>query len=738
MRKKTTVGAIAAMVFVIAAYAEKFPVRDFNGFGTLIFNRDGKRATLGDLRTAAAKAAAGGCREQIEIVALVDDSLSPPELARYGWRVVTRIGEVATLMGCAASAPYLGALPGIRYLKTPSHCHTTMDSARKETNVDQVHKTRPGWSGPRLTGKGVLFGIMDSDFDTRHKAFLDSNGFTRFVALWDQDTAGGFPNGRKRDHQGLLADSMFGLGTDGHGTFMASYGAGGDTSHPYYGVATEAMIAGVKTAYSEAQIIDGLGWLDSLATALRVPCVINMSLGSPEGPHDGTSLIDRAIDNVAAKAGHIVVGAAGNDGNIRGHVALQVGRNLSKGTLVTPRIYSPWIVSDIDLWGDSSKNIVATFNVFDTSSLTSRLITVVNTNTATANSWRVLWPNAINPTDTLYFTLIDVERASALNGKPHIIAEMYYRPAVNASLYLGVSVAVSGTTGGTVHAWNIRQTSFRSFSMTDYLDGDDNISVDELGGTAKRNITVGAYSSKNVYNLWNGTPSGWPPDAGSYHFLAGTSGRGPTVDGRIKPDITAPGHDVVGAMPRNIPLTSTSNLILWPDSPSTAARYAVAGGTSVASPIVAGIIALMLEIDPTLTVEKVRQILQETAINDTATGQIGTSYNNNWGAGKVNALGAVQRTYSVAAVKWRESVQKTMPYRLVALPGNRLRFVAQQGGRHDIAIEIFSINGRLVLKRPLERNNPVVSFNSLPQGTYYVRAVEKGRALCSMRIMVVK
>lgn len=740
MRSLLRAAAIMGIAGIImAAHAQKFSSRDFGRFGARVFNCDKKTATIDNLRAAAVKAAANGCRDNIEIVALVNDSLSLRELARNGWRIVSRIGEVATLRGCAETAPYLGALPGINYLKMPSRVHTTMDSARKVSNIDQLHKTRPGWSGPRLTGKGVLFGIIDTDFDTRHRAFLDSNGLTRFLALWDQDSVAGFPDGIKKDHAGLLADSMFGLGTDGHGTYMASFGAGGDTATPYYGVAIHAMIAGVKCGFTDAQIIDGLVWLDSLATALHVPCVINMSLGSPEGPHDGTSLVDRAIDNVSAKAGHIVVGAAGNDGSDKEHVAFQVGSGASKGTCLTPALYGVWRVSDIDMWGDSAKNIVATFNILDTSSLTSRQIIVVNTNTASADTLGILWPNIISPTDTLYLLLSNVEKASALNGKPHITAELQYRPAVNASLYLGVSVSVSGSTGCTVHAWNTRQTSFRSFSVANYLDGDTNISVNELGGTAKGNITVGAYVDKKISKLWNGQIGGYPPDDSGFHILSGSSGHGPTVDGRIKPDITSPGHIVVGAMPRSVPLTATSNLVLWPDSPSTAARYGYTGGTSVSSPIVAGIVALMLEVDPTLTVTQARRILQETAINDSATGPIGTMYNNAWGAGKVNAMGAAAKMLNVATVKRIANIQKAMPYHFDKLAGERLRFVANlPGGHNELAVEFYSVSGRMVMRRQLDKNSATISFKSLPQGSYYARAVEKGKALCSARITIVK
>ena len=203
MKNATITGLIVVMACAGAVQAEAIPLPGLgNSFGAFAIGHDPRIVTMDNLCAAVAKTAAYGCAKQVEVIALVNDSLSAGQLARYGWRIVTRIGEVATLSGCAESAPYLAALPGIRYIKMPSRVHPTMDSARKVTNVDQVHKTVPGWTGPRLTGKGVLCGFIDTDYDTRHKAFLDSNGLTRFIALWDQDSVAGFPDGIKKNQIG--------------------------------------------------------------------------------------------------------------------------------------------------------------------------------------------------------------------------------------------------------------------------------------------------------------------------------------------------------------------------------------------------------------------------------------------------------------------------------------------------------------------------------------------------------
>jgi minor extracellular serine protease Vpr len=707
------------------------------GLGTFSTGRGTHSASLQDLRKAAAEASAKGCGKEARVVALVDDSLSAGLLAQYGWRVVTRIGTVATLAGCAASAPYLCALPGIRYIKMPSRAYPTLDSVRKIVHVNEVHKTVPGWTGPRLTGKGVLFGIIDTDFDTRHKAFLDSNGYTRFTALWDQaDTTPGFPNsygyGVMKNHAGILADSMFGLGSDGHGTLMASYAAGADWASPYYGVAPDVTIAGVKMGNTDQAIIDGLDWIFSIADSLGLPCVVNMSLGSPEGPHDGSSLVDRAIDSVSG-AGRIVVGAIGNDGSKREHVQITVAAGQSQGTWVTTVPYtSPWYAAEIEMWGDSGKSFTASFYVIDSSTRAYGLPSPrKNLNSATstpdAAPLGVTWNG-----NTLAFQVTAVESASPLNGKPHIQAVMF---SPNGNLFFGAYVAVPG--GGTVHCWNAVQRPFKGLGIANYLDGDSVTSVNELGGTAKRIITVGAYNSKLVYTFYDGSSGGYPPDDSGFHTLCGYSGRGPTVDGRIKPDITAPGSNPAGAMPRFV--TNYANVVYWPgwpDSPAVEGRYMVTGGTSVSSPIVAGVVALMLEYDPALTMEAARKIIQETALNDSATGAIGTKYNNLWGAGKVTALGAVDRLINGTSVRPPGPPVDVLPYyvpgRLVLLSGHRLKFT---GNAKAVSIELFSLQGRRAM-RTVDKST--VSLAHLPQGVYFARAIEKGRVVSSRKISIIK
>ena len=218
------------------------------------------------------------------------------------------------------------------------------------------------------------------------------------------------------------------------------------------------------------------------------------------------------------------------------------------------------------------------------------------------------------------------------------------------------------STSGTIHAWQynnklISGGPYVNFTNLDYAnttDGDSNFTMSEIGGTGNSIISVGAYNTKSSTNmLWN------DDDDEKTHFdqsellnIADFSSLGPTVDGRTKPDISAPGHVVVSS------ISSFDNRYNFDEIDfNIEARYAnivpefveygnnfwdfgAMQGTSMSSPMVAGMVALMLQANPSLNFSEVKAILQSTALTDEYTGSI--IPNNTWGFGKVNAQAAIQ------------------------------------------------------------------------------------------------
>ena len=211
--------------------------------------------------------------------------------------------------------------------------------------------------------------------------------------------------------------------------------------------------------------------------------------------------------------------------------------------------------------------------------------------------------------------------------------------SINPHLSLGIKVSLLNNASGMVHAWNNEKNAFKSYGMSGFLDGDSVSTINEIGGTAKSIICVGSYINKSKVTTYNGKVFD-KMDDNDIGNVTSFSGTGPTIDGRVKPDICAPGDMVIGAISRRDAYNWQTSV--WPDTHSTYGRYVRETGTSVSSPLVAGVVALLLEADPKLTVDSVKSLLASTAIKDRFTGALPIP-DNRWGAGKINAYGALAK-----------------------------------------------------------------------------------------------
>lgn len=563
----------------------------------------------------------------------------PGKFDAYGIRVLNSTDNMAMIEYRSSLQPYLNALDDVTHVRTSLPAYPTLDSTRILCSINEAHNA----SAPRYVygpykGKKVLFGIIDTEFDTRHPAFLDSNKTTRFIAVWDQNDSTNskgnrFGYGTIKNNKELSIDTAFGSEGSFHGTLMAAAAAGSEMKPGYYGVAPEAMIAGVCYDYTNVMsLINAIDWLFSLADSLKVPCVVSMSIGVAAGPHDGTSELDTHIDKVSGP-GRIIVGAIGNDGVSRSHVSFDLKANATPiGTWISPiqnvnkkdTSYS-W---GIDLWGEAQKQFMLSTEIYNTS--TDELHEETNFITVGIKKSSFKPDTVVLNGDTIIW-YISTER-STLNTKPH--AEVV---AVSKKSLYRIGVRLKSSIATKVHGWNMHKKSCESFEMDNHLNGDNNYTVNEVGGTAKRIIAVGAYYNRISIKLWNGEIFPAAPADTVFH-IADFSGRGPTVDGRTKPDITAPGVKVVSAISSYY--KDSSRTVYWPYHPNFYGRYGSSTGTSISAPIVAGTIALLLQADSLLTPEKIKSAFQASAKKDEITGPL-TLPDNTWGCGKLNAIGAL-------------------------------------------------------------------------------------------------
>jgi subtilisin family serine protease len=482
--------------------------------------------------------------------------------------------------------------------------------------------------------------------------------------FWHQNTTlGAKPAGYNYGSEFSIPSELKAIRDDDgtHGTHVAGIMAGSGFTTPqlsYRGMAPESDLVFVTIRYTNDSlqgsaygdyivanptILDGYKYIFDYAKTVNKPAVINLSWGMHTGPHDGTSIFDLAVDQLTG-SGKILVGANGNDAGNQMHVIGTLNRDTAY-TFAVDRNRKDYPKENIycDFWGPVNENLGLNISVFDT--LGNQIHTEPFVYAATGNWLRKTV--SVGSNDTLAYTMA-CQKKYANNGKSNILLMAEMSNSARYRLRIGI------TTKGTFHGWNSGQTyRWTSGSFLDevkgnsmkgkYLAGTAAGSMSENGGTGKRTISTGSYINrkewidyKGVYRSQNWLTVG---------EISGFSGRGPTPDGRMKPDISAPGQLVASAVNNKqfagwmgdyTPYTSQFN--------GETQYWTMFSGTSMASPHAAGIIALMLEACPTLSPEQIKFILSKTSTRDALTG---SDSNNSYGYGRINAFEAIKASLSV-------------------------------------------------------------------------------------------
>lgn len=564
-----------------------------------------------------------------------------------GVKLNTEAGNFFTALIPINNLESLFEVEGIVSVEIAEKVHSTMDSARALTNVNQVHT---GTGLPQAyTGNGVIVGVIDEGFDYTHPTFINlNNQETRISRVWEQSgvTTAPMPYGTEYVGSPAILNRMRDKINKSHGTHVAGIaaGSGGIANSIYKGVAYDSEIVLVSTNMTDLGIFQGINYIFQQATSQNKPAVINMSLGKHVGPHDGTSAFDYSCENIVGN-GKILVGAAGNEGSD----LLHLGKTFSASSNTLESFVkfgaSSAGTSTIDIWGEVGKNFKVAVNIYNINTntyeaYTPYINTLSGTNTTTTSNYNLFDNDTFIP--DLCTVEASYEQFNSQNNKPHV--QFYINNSAQDDNYRIILLDFISS-DGTVNSW-CNTCTFNNLTYPSPIqNGDNNMTVGEIGGTGNSIISVGAYTSKNTYTAFNGTTinNGPLPSIdfpGALGSVATFSSKGPTADGRFKPDITAPGNVIASSVSRfdsNYVLTSPKTVSYLTNGTNNW-LFGMMQGTSMSSPIVAGIIALWLQAKPNLTVAQIKTILQNTSI----TAGLGSLPNNTWGRGKINALTGVQ------------------------------------------------------------------------------------------------
>ncbi len=593
-------------------------------------------------------------RPYISAFIKVGPAVDEAALNGLGVYVGTRAGSIWTVQVPVEKVDQFVTVSGIKYIELDAPIKPYLDSARKETHADSA-QAGIYLSSP-MTGKNVVVGVIDAGFDFTHPTMYDTtHSQYRIKKVWTQKVSGtppsGFAYGSEYTDSNAIRARGYDTAITSHGSHVTGIAAGsgcgsGATNNRFKGMAFESDIVmvgimpapGEWAAAGESDIIDGMNYIYTYAAAVGKPAVVNLSWGATIGPHDGNSLFSQACDALTG-AGKIFVCAAGNNGEDTVHLKkVFTPADTTVSTFVT---FSPYLDTAqqqtwVDVWGDTGSVFCLNVKLYNAAAVVDSTVFLCVTDTT--QTYYLIGSNS----DTCFVTI--TMAAPEYNGKPHAILYFYSRVHDNICL-------TTRSSGATVNMWEgyviPPQGYYGYLKRLGYpwaVSGDAKQTVSDIGCTRSA-ITAAAYTSKATFININGTSLGY---AGALHGrIAPFSSFGPTEDGRIKPDIAAPGFALASAISSyDTTYNSTGSnylgVVKADTIGSTIYRYAMLAGTSMASPCVSGIVAMMLQMDPTLTPDAVRNTLAATAITDLYTGTIPAAGNTTWGHGKINAYKALR------------------------------------------------------------------------------------------------
>jgi subtilisin family serine protease len=567
---------------------------------------------------------AGGTQVEV-LVSLSAGAAAVAALEAAGFELEFLVPGVPVIAGGQVPVtrlPDLEALEHVIEVEASRRLSRHLDVSREETRVAAVQSSA---AGPR--GDGVVIGLVDDGIDFTHPDFRAADGSSRVLFLWDQggDPPAGdnpVPYGReytKADLDAALATAdpfarVPSRNVNGHGSVTAGIAAGDGQASAgrFTGMAPGAGL--IVVAYrmedsqslgTSARAVAGYDYIVRKARSLNRPVVINQSEGMNGGGHCGETLLETAIDSILRAPGVVGVKAAGNERTEQTHASGLV----AQGATVTREftVLSNNKLNDIfEVWFDGGDELAVAVEPPGGTPLAFVPFAHQQAFTTTAGN-RVSVdsdPDASNTGDTRV-TIILVAGDSA-----------FIQPGLWRLHLRGDTVRGSGR----FDVWIER--SFRGPGVTEQARftsaSADPVGTVTIPGTARRILTVGSYVTRPYQSVSEGLASEF-------------SSAGPTRYGLTKPELVAPGQYIRAARSSQSPGTTG-------DPDSLFNRYSIETGTSMAAPHVAGAVVLILEKQPDLSCDQVRQILTRSARHDPPVAAVP---DDRYGYGKLDAEAAL-------------------------------------------------------------------------------------------------
>lgn len=580
----------------------------------------------------------------------LNDGHDMAELENLGATVTSSMGSFGVIEASLDQLEDLANCDAVKYIAANYRHETLTNLARQASNVDAVHNGAEGL--PRqFRGKGVILGVIDTGIEPMHANFCDDMGEPRVKRMWHFTGNNGtfleyadenlysFTSDNGNETHGTHVAGIMGGSFNEMGTF-ASLNAQGRVEVsggriPFYGMAPEADMVLSGGELYDANIVGGVHKAIEYARSTGQPIVINLSLGSTHGPHDGTDVSTAALSDAGREA--IVCVASGNDGSNR----LAVQKTLSEyDTEMVTFLNDDQAYGAVDIWGDTDKPFKASWGIFDSLNLDFTELFTADNSGASTSMKSDLYSKLFTGTVTFNAEL------NPRNNRWHVYTLANVRKKTGAEGRYWLGIKIEGAEGQRIDIYGNTRTTFTNNGIEYYENGTYDGTVNGMS-CGKNMISVGSYTTRSICPNMSSSSNRF---SGTYGDLSYFSSWGHLADGRTLPHVCAPGEWLASSFNTSYVNTGAdkSYLSAKAQGPVNENHWGYLQGTSMACPAAAGIIALWLEACPTLTVEQVIDIINKTSVRDEA---VKSSTNPiAWGAGKIDALAGIKEALKYASV----------------------------------------------------------------------------------------
>lgn len=666
----------------------------------------------------------------VSVIVSLEDNAIATDLSDAGYNVNHDFNSHAIVSLPISRVEKLAELPSVRHISFGGKRRKLMDFARAATGVDNAHTGITVFDETSaFKGNNVVLGLYDCGLDPNHPNFKKTDGTSRVSRLWHYasdyttdytlytpETISTFTTDDDDETHATHVAGIMGGSYNSTGKYVkhtsASTGAGTimNGNIPFYGVAPAAELAFSCGSFSDEAILAGVKNIADYASSVGKPAVINLSLGSNYGPHDGTDDFSAALDEIGKDA--IICVAAGNEGsdNISIHHECTTENPTVKTILYYNGAHTTSNTGYLDIWASDSRSLTVTVANVNSSGTLSNSTTLKTSSNGTRisngikSTGSVYYYTGVDPNNNRYNALLDLDSALPASGR--------------------LSITVTGQAGQEIDMYYDGYSTFsdsyynNSTKLAGYTAGTPDQSISGMA-CGKNIIAVGSFNTLASFrSIGSSIADSFGETLGE---ITSFSSYGTDFLGNKLPHVLAPGSAIISSYSRRYvakgyDYETAADMCASTTYNGNTEYWGPMQGTSMATPFMSGVASLWLSADLSMSVEDIKKVISLTSTQSDSTS---ADIEARQGAGKVNAEKGLQYILTQKSIGAIGSVNGDDLALSAIVENGSISLVLAGSDGFDASLT--DLQGRTILKHHSATNTMLLPTSGLQRGIYILR-----------------